>query len=73
MLNTRPRSRGGRDRLRTDRDRIDADRRRQPVGGSGAIFGAVIGCIVVYQQIVIGVIVLAVAVDTFAKSRRRRI
>jgi inositol transport system permease protein len=58
-------------------------------GGSGTIFGTVIGSILIgvllnglvlmnvssyIQQIVIGVIiVLAVAFDTFAKSRRRRI
>ena len=58
-------------------------------GGSGTIFGTVIGTILIgvllnglvlmnvssyIQQIVIGVIiVLAVAFDTFAKSRRRRI
>jgi inositol transport system permease protein len=58
-------------------------------GGSGTIFGTVIGSILIgvllnglvlmnvssyIQQIVIGIIiVLAVAFDTFAKSRRRRI
>jgi ribose/xylose/arabinose/galactoside ABC-type transport system permease subunit len=58
-------------------------------GGSGTIFGTVIGTILIgvllnglvlmnvssyIQQIVIGVIiVLAVAFDTFAKSRRRRV
>ena len=58
-------------------------------GGSGTIFGTVIGSILIgvllnglvlmnvssyIQQIVIGVIiVLAVAFDTFAKSRRRRV
>ena len=58
-------------------------------GGSGTIFGTVIGSILIgvllnglvlmnvssyVQQIVIGIIiVLAVAFDTFAKSRRRRI
>ena len=58
-------------------------------GGSGTIFGTVIGSILIgvllnglvlmnvssyIQQIVIGVIiVLAVAFDTFAKSRRRRL
>ena len=58
-------------------------------GGSGTIFGTVIGTILIgvlinglvlmnvnayVQQIVIGaIIVLAVAFDTFAKSRRRRI
>jgi ribose/xylose/arabinose/galactoside ABC-type transport system permease subunit len=58
-------------------------------GGSGTIFGTVIGSVLIgvllnglvlmnvssyIQQIVIGIIiVLAVAFDTFAKSRRRRI
>ncbi|MBV8474954.1 MAG: ABC transporter permease [Hyphomicrobiales bacterium] len=58
-------------------------------GGSGTIFGTVIGTILIgvlinglvlmnvnayVQQIVIGaIIVLAVAFDTFAKSRRRRV
>jgi inositol transport system permease protein len=58
-------------------------------GGSGTIFGTVIGSILIgvllnglvlmnvssyIQQIVIGIIiVLAVAFDTFAKSRRRRV
>jgi inositol transport system permease protein len=58
-------------------------------GGSGTIFGTVIGTILIgvlinglvlmnvnvyIQQIVIGaIIVLAVAFDTFAKSRRRRV
>ena len=58
-------------------------------GGSGTIFGTVIGSILIgvllnglvlmnvssyIQQIVIGVIiVLAVAFDTFAKSRRRKV
>jgi inositol transport system permease protein len=58
-------------------------------GGSGTIFGTVIGSILIgvllnglvlmnvssyIQQIIIGIIiVLAVAFDTFAKSRRRRI
>jgi ribose/xylose/arabinose/galactoside ABC-type transport system permease subunit len=57
-------------------------------GGSGSIFGTVIGALLIgvllnglvllnvnsyIQQIIIGVIiVLAVAFDTFAKSRRRR-
>jgi len=57
-------------------------------GGSGSIFGTVVGAILIgvllnglvllnvnsyIQQIIIGVIiVLAVAFDTFAKSRRRR-
>ena len=58
-------------------------------GGSGTIFGTVVGTILIgvllnglvlmnvsfyIQQIVIGVIiVLAVAFDTFAKSRRRKV
>ena len=57
-------------------------------GGIGTIFGTVIGAVLIgvllnglvllnvssyIQQIVIGlIIVLAVAFDTFAKSRRRR-
>jgi ribose/xylose/arabinose/galactoside ABC-type transport system permease subunit len=57
-------------------------------GGAGSIFGTVIGTLLIgvllnglvlmnvnsyIQQIIIGIIiVLAVAFDTFAKSRRRR-